>query len=101
MGSLVWIRKVGGRSRSLPPSGSVEQQVTRACGNRPRSVAEISGTLSLPVVITKLVLSNLIDDGVLESVSGTAGSGVTPEVRLLEDVLVRLRHKFADVPSKL
>ncbi|MFD5120133.1 DUF742 domain-containing protein [Streptomyces sp. NPDC058385] len=45
--------------------GPESAQVLELCGREPRSVAEIAGRLGVPVQVTKILLSDLLDSHVL------------------------------------
>ncbi|MFJ9173520.1 DUF742 domain-containing protein [Streptomyces sp. NPDC102360] len=71
----------------LQPEGA---QVLALCRLEPRSVAELAARLRLPVQVTKVILSDLIDSHVLApTVPPRDADGGDPN--LLEAVLVGLR----------
>lgn len=79
--------------RVSPDEPSPEaKQVLQLCRAGPRSVAEIAATLGLPVQVTKIILSDLIDCGALSFVVPTITSGdPASDPQLLEAVLAGLR----------
>ncbi|KRV47614.1 hypothetical protein AQ490_06900 [Wenjunlia vitaminophila] len=75
----------------LPPEA---EQAVALCRDEPRSVAELAGHLGLPVQVTKVILSDLLDADVLSiQISETSPSR---DVNALEALLVGLRKKFPD-----
>ncbi|MCM2576350.1 DUF742 domain-containing protein [Streptomyces meridianus] len=65
------------------------------CRSEPRSVAEIAAVLAQPVLVTKILLSDLIDDGAL-ILSLTSDATCPDDPNLLEALLVGLRRRFPD-----
>jgi hypothetical protein len=68
-----------------------KRRVMRLCQDGALSVAEIAGHLTLPVTVTKVLLSDLIDDGHL-AVRGPRAE--QPDMRLLQDLLDGLRARL-------
>jgi len=94
-----------GRPRAGLAAGEY-QQITSLCRQRPRSVAELAGTLRQPLAATRVLISDLIDARVLElPVSDTdayipASSpddplGDRPSRQLLEKLRVGLYRRMA------
>lgn len=82
---------------SRPPAGRLPPEAEQAlalCRREPRSVAEIAAHLRLPVQVTKVVLSDLLEAGVL--VMAVSDTSADPDAHVLEKVLVGLRRKFPD-----
>jgi Protein of unknown function (DUF742) len=70
-----------------------QRKVMALCQGGALSVAEISAHLSLPVSVTKVLLSDLVDSGhVVTRAAGTEGD--QPEDRLLREVLDGLRARL-------
>lgn len=59
------------------------------CRQEPRSVAEIAGTLRLPVQIIKIVLADLLDARLINAMPATTANPKDP--RILERVIAGLR----------
>ena len=80
------------------------RQAVDLCRAEQRSVAEIAGRLHLPIQVTKVLLSDLLDSGALAmrvsdvSFSASHTTLASPDqVQLLEGVLVGLRRMWPDV----
>ncbi|MFI0483079.1 DUF742 domain-containing protein [Actinomadura sp. 9N215] len=82
----------------LPRTGLTPEQVqiVELCLGGALSVAEISGHLGLPVGITRVLLSDLVDSGHLTTRAGAPGArpAQQPKVRLLQEVLDGLRARL-------
>ncbi|MBV1949115.1 MULTISPECIES: DUF742 domain-containing protein [unclassified Streptomyces] len=84
------------RASTDPPTALLQPhhaQVLSACGQQgPRSVTEIAGRAGLPLQVTRILLSDLLDDGYLvaEMPAGFLHAGRDPHI--LERVLAGLRH---------
>jgi Protein of unknown function (DUF742) len=63
--------------------------ILRMC-QRPLSIAEVSGTLNLPLVVVKVLLSDLIDWGLIIFRSPPRTSDI-PQMELLQAVLDGIR----------
>ncbi|MFD7813922.1 DUF742 domain-containing protein [Streptomyces sp. NPDC059785] len=68
--------------------------VLRMCGRRPVAVAEIAAELDLPVSVTKILISDLIDAGRVSARPplAFAQNGALPDMTLLEAVRDGLRQ---------
>ncbi|TMQ91393.1 DUF742 domain-containing protein [Actinomadura soli] len=79
----------------LPRTGLTPEkvQIVELCLGGALSVAEISGHLGLPVGITRVLLSDLVDSGHLTTRAG-APAAPAPKVRLLQEVLDGLRARL-------
>ncbi|XRQ04391.1 DUF742 domain-containing protein [Actinomadura welshii] len=82
-------------SGDLPRTGQSPEKlrIIELCRGGALSVAEIAGHLGLPVGVTKVLLSDLVDDGHLTTMAGSA-EGRQSKVRLLQEVLDGLRARL-------
>ncbi|NGN66021.1 DUF742 domain-containing protein [Streptomyces sp. A7024] len=79
-----------------PPAGQLGPEHSQAlglCGGGPTSVAEIAAQLRLPAVVTKVVLSDLVDWGALTARAPAFRYNPTDR-SLLEAVLDGLRRRL-------
>jgi hypothetical protein len=70
-----------------------KRRVMELCGGGALSVAEIAGHLRLPVSVTKVLLSDLVDSGHITTRAGVPGIDV-PDHRVLQEVLNGLRARL-------
>ncbi|GAA2722088.1 DUF742 domain-containing protein [Actinocorallia aurantiaca] len=70
-----------------------QRRVLELCRGGALSVAEVSGHLQLPVTVTKVLLSDLVDSGHLV-VRSPAPSSQRPSADLLQEVLDGLRARL-------
>ncbi|MEU0391549.1 DUF742 domain-containing protein [Streptomyces sp. NPDC006208] len=75
------------------PQLGPEHSVALGLCDGPTSVAEISAHLRLPAVVTKVLLSDLVDCGALTA-RAPRGSDTTTDRSLLEAVLDGLRRRL-------
>jgi Protein of unknown function (DUF742) len=68
-------------------------RVMELCRGGALSVAEVAGHLDLPLSVTKVLLSDLVDSGHIVTRVGGADGGDSP-TRLLEEVLDGLRARL-------
>jgi hypothetical protein len=81
--------------RETPPDVTAEAaQILALCAYEARSVAEIAGTIRQPVLITKVLLSDLIDTGSL--VLAVPSAEPISETATLERLLVALRERWPE-----
>jgi hypothetical protein len=84
----------------IKPSAALTPEAECAlglCRAAQRSVAEIASHLGQPVQVTKVVLSDLIDSGVLVMAVPDTPSEPHKDPQLLEAVLAGLQRKFSNV----
>lgn len=90
-------RSSGGTTPRQPPSytglSPEKLRIIELCRGGPLSVVEIAGHLGLPVAVTKVLLSDLVDDGHLTTRAGSA-AGRQSKARLLQEVLDGLRARL-------
>ncbi|MGV9789051.1 DUF742 domain-containing protein [Streptomyces sp. NPDC003435] len=68
-------------------------QVLDACGQQgPRSVTEVAGRAGLPLQVTRILLSDLLDDGYLVSAMPVGFLHAERDPHILERVLAGLHH---------
>ena len=80
--------------RDEPTGLSPEKcRVVRLCRGGSLSVAEIAAHLELPVGVTKVLLSDLVDSGHVTT-RAPAAQAQMPEYRLLQEVLDGLRARL-------
>ncbi|MFI1401106.1 DUF742 domain-containing protein [Streptomyces sp. NPDC020681] len=82
LASLVKVRRPAPRERVSPET----DLVLDLCRREPRSVAEVAATLRQPVQVTKILLSDLIDTGLLTIPLSTRIADPT-DPRILEQLL--------------
>jgi hypothetical protein len=80
----------GERISDLSPE---KRRIMELCRGGTLSVAEIAGHLALPVSVTKVLLSDLVDEGRI-STRSPAPAIRTPDIRLLQEVLDGLRARL-------
>ncbi|NUT54329.1 MAG: DUF742 domain-containing protein [Saccharothrix sp.] len=68
-----------------------QRSIVEMCANYPRSVAEVSAMLSVPLGVARVLLGDLISMGVVAVHDNAAAPG-GPDFTLLERVLVGLRN---------
>ncbi|MCW8379832.1 DUF742 domain-containing protein [Streptomyces justiciae] len=100
----------GGPGRAGPGLAEGEYgQLVQLCRERHRSVAELAGTVGLPLTTARVLISDLLDAHVLV-LSVTAAytpaadpeskTGDLPTAQLLEAVRAGLTRKWSDVEAK-
>ncbi|MCO5997429.1 DUF742 domain-containing protein [Actinoallomurus rhizosphaericola] len=70
-----------------------KRRVLELCRGGALSVAEVAGHLSLPISVTKVLLSDLVDSGHIVTRVGGTDDGET-STRLLQEVLDGLRARL-------
>ncbi|RFS84976.1 DUF742 domain-containing protein [Actinomadura spongiicola] len=80
----------------LPRTGLSPEKVriVELCLGGALSVAEVAGHLGLPVGVTKVLLSDLVDSGHLTTRAGASATARSSKVRLLQEVLDGLRARL-------
>ncbi|MCE6996698.1 DUF742 domain-containing protein [Saccharothrix sp. S26] len=76
---------------ALRESTSEQRSIVELCATYPRSVAEVSALLSVPLGVARVLLGDLIAMGVV-AVHDNAAAPAGPDFTLLERVLVGLRN---------
>ncbi|PSL53721.1 uncharacterized protein DUF742 [Saccharothrix carnea] len=76
---------------ALRESTAEQRSIVELCANYPRSVAEVSALLSVPLGVARVLLGDLISMGVV-AVHDNASAPGGPDFTLLERVLVGLRN---------
>ncbi|SEM84544.1 DUF742 domain-containing protein [Streptacidiphilus jiangxiensis] len=76
----------------LPPCAPTERQLLELFNTAPLPVAEAASRLQMPVLVTQVLISDLIDSGALSVVA--AQDAAVPGVQMLEATLAGLRRKF-------
>ena len=81
---------------TAPPTGlgPEARRTLDLCRTEQRSVAEIAGTLGLPLHVTKIVVSDLLDSGAL--IITVADVSAHPDAQILREILDGLRRKWPD-----
>ncbi|MBG0825681.1 DUF742 domain-containing protein [Planomonospora sp. ID91781] len=77
-------------SRGDPAIGPEKRRMLALCRGGALSVAEIAAHLALPVSITKVLLGDLVDAG-LVATRPPASTAQGPDIQLLQEVLDGLR----------
>ncbi|MFD3580974.1 DUF742 domain-containing protein [Streptomyces sp. NPDC058683] len=103
-----WLRPdtllTAGDGRAGPNLRDVEyQQMVKLCRQRHRSVAELAGTVHLPLTAARVLISDLIDASVLMvpvTVYTDSPAGNAPPTQLLEALRVGLARKWPDADVK-
>ncbi|MEE1741167.1 DUF742 domain-containing protein [Streptomyces sp. BE147] len=96
-GTLLTVRA---EAKPFTAAGPESTTVLRLCAQGPCSVAEIVGVLrecGVPVLAVKVLLSDLIDAGILDLVAAVPGAGSDPA--LLRQVLNGMRNAWPDARS--
>ncbi|WP_433179274.1 DUF742 domain-containing protein [Actinoallomurus sp. CA-150999] len=70
-----------------------KRRVMELCRGGALSVAEVAGHLSLPVSVTKVLLSDLVDSGHIVTRASVPDTG-QPPTRVLQEVLDGLRARL-------
>jgi hypothetical protein len=80
----------------LPRTGLTPEKVriVELCSGGALSVAEIAGHLGLPVGVTKVLLSDLVDSGHLGTRAVPPSAAQQSKARLLQEVLDGLRARL-------
>ena len=81
----------GGIAVAMRESTAEQRSIVEMCANNPRSVAEVSALLSVPLGVARVLLGDLISMGVVAVHENAAAPG-GPDFTLLERVLVGLRN---------
>ncbi|MBY8849847.1 DUF742 domain-containing protein [Saccharothrix sp. MB29] len=76
---------------AMRESTAEQRSIVEVCATRPRSVAEVSALLTVPLGVARVVLGDLISMGVVAVHDNAAAPG-GPDLALLERVLAGLRH---------
>ncbi|MFE9747518.1 DUF742 domain-containing protein [Saccharothrix saharensis] len=76
---------------AMRDSTAEQRSIVELCANYPRSVAEVSALLSVPLGVARVLLGDLISMGVV-AVHDNAAEPSGPDLTLLERVLVGLRN---------
>jgi hypothetical protein len=66
--------------------------ITQMCYARPLSVAEIAARLDVLLAVAKVLISDLLDDGLLASQAPVASTTTSPDMDLLQAVLDGVRE---------
>ena len=80
-----------GIATAMRDSTAEQRSIVELCANYPRSVAEVSALLSVPLGVARVLLGDLIAMGVV-AVHDNASAPSGPDFTLLERVLVGLRN---------
>lgn len=89
------VSRLVARPGARRPETPEKALAVQLCAGDGRAVAEIAATLGMPVQVTKVVLSDLIDTGALKIAHPrTSDPGRDPNT--LEAILAGLRHRFPD-----
>ena len=91
---LVTLLEAGDTAR-VQGLGPESSRAVELCRDQPRSVAEIAARLGLPVQATKIVISDLLDDGAL--LIALPGPGASDHLQLLEALRSGLEARLSDV----
>lgn len=76
---------------AMRESTAEQRSIVELCANYPRSVAEVSALLAVPLGVARVLLGDLISMGVVALHDNVAAPG-GPDLGLLERVLVGLRN---------
>ena len=83
--------EAGGMATAMRDTTAEQRSIVEMCANYPRSVAEVSALLSVPLGVARVLLGDLISMGVV-AVHDNAAAATGPDFTLLERVLVGLRN---------
>lgn len=81
----------GGIAVAMRDTTAEQRSIVEMCATYPRSVAEVSALLSVPLGVVRVLLGDLISMGVV-AVHDNASAPTGPDLSLLERVLVGLRN---------
>ncbi len=85
-------RLVGGSLGAMAGTAMPEKAAILAACRLPTPVAEIAGRTRLPIQVTRILISDLIDEGLMAVETGGASANDRPDIQLLERVLSGLRE---------
>lgn len=74
--------------------GPEKRRVVALCRGGALSVAEVAGHLALPVAVTKVLLSDLVDSGHVVTRVPPAQAAPFPDAQILQEVLDGLRARL-------
>jgi hypothetical protein len=80
------VRTTGHGARASEHAGVERQRILRLC-REPLSVAEVSAHLGLHLQAVRVVLGDLVGEGLIETTATTTPAGYRPDLVLLERVL--------------
>ncbi|MBP2335218.1 hypothetical protein JOF41_001396 [Saccharothrix coeruleofusca] len=83
--------EANGITTAMRDTSAEQRSIVEVCASAPRSVAEVSALLSMPLGVTKVLLGDLIAMGVMAVHDNAAAPG-GPDLPLLERVLAGLRR---------
>ncbi|TYB46801.1 DUF742 domain-containing protein [Actinomadura chibensis] len=84
----------GGPGPPLTGLSPEKVRIVELCRGGALSVVEISGHLGLPVGLTKVLLSDLVDSGHVSTRAGAPAAAQPSQVSLLQEVLDGLRARL-------
>ncbi|MBE9373971.1 DUF742 domain-containing protein [Saccharopolyspora sp. HNM0983] len=82
----------GETSRPGVPARLEHQSIADLCRDQPRSVAEVGALLSVPVGVTRVLLADMAELGLITVHQTVSESGSAPHMVLMERVLSGLRR---------
>ncbi len=85
-------RVVGGSLSSLAGTAMPEKAAILAACRMPTPVVEVAGRTRLPIQVTRILIGDLIDEGLVTVETGSTNINDRPDIQLLERVLSGLRE---------
>ncbi|WP_432837719.1 DUF742 domain-containing protein [Dactylosporangium sp. CA-092794] len=74
-----------------PYSGRDRHRIAVLCGNRPHSLAEIAAHMRLPLGVARVLVADMVTDGLLELHEPVDATDTDERINVLERVLIGLR----------
>lgn len=79
--------RVSGLGTSAAPRLALERKKIVSLASEPLSIAEISAHLSIPLGVARVLVGDMVEEGLLESHKPAVAAGERPDLKLLERVL--------------
>lgn len=82
--TMVRVTQLG---RSATPRLALERKKIAQLATEPLSIAEISAHLSIPLGVARVLVGDMVEEGLLASHQPAVAAGGRPDLKLLERVL--------------
>ena len=80
------------RMRAEPPVGLERQRIARMCDGRAQSLAEIAATMRVPLGVARVLVSDMITEGLLTLHEPLDLGDTDARINILERVLIGLHR---------